>query len=625
MGNVETKDLIPNNDQTRRELDLRLSDLNHERYTQHINGEYSENCLKELPWHIRDSISLYEKLNVSFNCLSSLPMELPFRIPHLAHLDISYNQITSLPESIGLLFHLEELLARNNKMDCVPASITQLTKLKKIDFSANILEFLPNDIGYMKSLVKLNVSENNLKCLPASLGRCPTLKIILALKNPSIEEPPLPVCEGGSYMTLSYLKKNSSSVPNGCTNLDCDLNTFARVRGNQVLSSVPNPHSARAQYVQLQTETLNTISRIKTPLLPPYKATTLGPYELRDKIIGLIYGAVIGDAIGLCTELLTAEECQFNYDEDNLRYDKMILDSHRLHWKAGDWTSTGDQMFVVLDSLLNWGGVVDELDFAKRLLLWKQSGIAELGDTEGHLLSGTASLVLQDPDYESSPHSAAKRFLSQCHNLENQEPNKLNATEYADNGALTRAVILGIPHFHDIQEVVSDSIRICMATHAAGPCWAAGALISALIALMLQGNHDLNNANSLESLLEEGRKACIQQVKDRNLEEEINRCFSHKNYKSINLTEPGKTSYAFKPLAAALVAIRSQTSFRVAISSLVMQGGHSTVNGAIAGALMGCKEGFSQLPSNWVSEILEPQRRWINDKINSLLDIMGLP
>ncbi len=38
---------------------------------------------------------------------------------------------------------------------------------------------------------------------------------------------------------------------------------------------------------------------------------------------------------------------------------------------------------LILDSVLSWGGVVDELDVARRLASWNKSGFPELGETKG--------------------------------------------------------------------------------------------------------------------------------------------------------------------------------------------------------------------------------------------------
>ena len=66
-----------------------------------------------------------------------------------------------------------------------------------------------------------------------------------------------------------------------------DITNFIHyISGDVLQSTVANPHSARAQYVQEQTQTTNTKSRIRTPLRPPLQATNLEADELMDKIVG---------------------------------------------------------------------------------------------------------------------------------------------------------------------------------------------------------------------------------------------------------------------------------------------------------------------------------------------------
>lgn len=48
---------------------------------------------------------------------------------------------------------------------------------------------------------------------------------------------------------------------------------------------------------------------------------------------------------------------------------------------------------LVLESLLQWAGVIDELKFAERLSQWCQSGFPELGDKTGFDLSNTIKKV----------------------------------------------------------------------------------------------------------------------------------------------------------------------------------------------------------------------------------------
>lgn len=58
----------------------------------------------------------------------------------------------------------------------------------------------------------------------------------------------------------------------------------------------------------------------------------------------MLYGAAIGDALGIATELMRADECEFYYDPDTLNYENIVRDEHRVKWKIGDWTTNFDQM-----------------------------------------------------------------------------------------------------------------------------------------------------------------------------------------------------------------------------------------------------------------------------------------
>ena len=49
---------------------------------------------------------------------------------------------------------------------------------------------------------------------------------------------------------------------------------------------------------------------------------------------------------------------------------------------------------LVLESLICWAGVADELDFAKRLQEWSRNGFKELGDRDGFYVCDTISQVI---------------------------------------------------------------------------------------------------------------------------------------------------------------------------------------------------------------------------------------
>lgn len=48
---------------------------------------------------------------------------------------------------------------------------------------------------------------------------------------------------------------------------------------------------------------------------------------------------------------------------------------------------------LILENILHWAGVVDELEFAKNLLTWCKYGFPELGDTVGRGVRGVIAKV----------------------------------------------------------------------------------------------------------------------------------------------------------------------------------------------------------------------------------------
>ncbi|XP_060078498.1 uncharacterized protein LOC132557984 [Ylistrum balloti] len=666
MGAIESHDFAPVRDDERKELNLSRR-ITYKQYWKHLDGDCHEACLTEIPWSIRDSICLYERMNVSFNAITELPPELPLRLPHLYFLDLSHNQIETLPDSFGLLFHLKTLLLKHNKLHSLPQSFVHHVKLEKIDLSHNLLKELPDGIGKMESLSKLNVANNKLRILPVSLGNCKTLTLLLAQGN-RLNEPSQCICDEGSEVTIKFLKQKYFTLHPYTDRLpSSNLNEFLRVRGNQLPSSVPNPHSAHVQYIQTQTHTTNTPSRIKSPLLPPLGASDLDADILRDKIIGLIYGAAIGDAVGLATRGMSVDEAAFHYNSTEIQYSDIVVDSHRVRWRPGDWTSNFDLFVLALDSVISWGGVVDELDFAKRLSFWCQKGFPELGDTEGIILSPTIKQVTSSKEYTDKPHSVSEDvYRTQCHpptqngslpsspttnsdvfiGNSDSTTNNIGGLDQklyvrsdslasfscggcegsgADNGAIVRTAVLGIPSFFDLAEVVNNTTRISRATHANPHTTASCVVISVLVALMLQGKKDLSNAEDLEEIIATAKLTGKEILKDPEQIEEFNQYCDKDNLDSLKVTDEKKMGHTFMPLSAALVSLRSNKDFRTALMKLIMKTGDANSNACVAGALLGCKEGFSHLPKHWVTGLRKKQTAWLNIKVNILLDMLGLP
>lgn len=656
MGNSETHNLGPVRNDERQGLDLSRH-VTYKQYCRHVEGRIHESCLLDLPWSVQDSISLYERMTAAFNAITDLPKELPFRLPHLNYMDLSHNHLTSLPENFGLLFHLKTLLLSYNRLTSLPDSFASLIKLEKLDLSHNQLKSLPQDFTKMECLTRLNVSKNRLKVLPVSLGGVKSLKVLIACDN-KLHDPPQSICDCGSDELIAYLRKsyNLSGSRSEVLPASSD-NIFPRVRGNHLQSSVLNPHSAQVQYIQSQTHTTNTPSRVKTPLLPPPDASSLDADVLRDRIIGLIYGAAIGDAIGLATCCMQQDEINFHYRTDMITFSDVVADQLRVRWKPADWTSNFDTMVLVLDCIISWAGVVDELDFARRLHNWILKGFPELGDTEGIVLSETVKQVSEHREFLHHPHEASKQMIENyvieriqngfipndddCSSVCSDQsslsersvtvmfPSSHPCIEShvfgTDNGAVVLVPVLGIPCFHLPEEVEANTVRICRTTHSDPRCVASCVLVTSVVSYMLQGKFDLDSYKTVDEMIHKAVTMATKYLCDKDHVNDFLTYCNMTDVKSLNAREPLNMSYTFKAMAAGLIGLRSQMSFKSFIMKLILEGGDSNSNGCVAGALLGCKVGYSHLPQDWVQGLRKKQTTMLNIKINHLLDMIGLP
>ncbi|CAH3115337.1 unnamed protein product [Porites lobata] len=609
MGNIESSakiDVTQLQGLRSRELNISRS-LGYEDYKEHLTHD-SEDALVDYPVELLSSVSFYEKFDASFNCFTYIPSEFSMFLPHLSYIDMSHNRLASIPESFGLLVHLKTLLLNNNRLVELPETFCLLARLEKADLSHNQLRFLPQSLGMMESLQSLNVSYNELDSLPVTLGKSKSLKLILAIFNKCIL-PPQQICNQGSDAILSYLRNQNPKEIQQLLNVTRN-NEFPRVRGDVLVLAPTNPHTARAQYVQTQTNT-NATSRIKTPLRPPANVNQLPPDELVDKIVGCLYGAAIGDAIGLCTDFMMPDECSFYYDKDTLLCHNMIKDRHRSKWEKGDWTDSFDQTMLILENIIHWAGVVDELEFAKSILNWCKHGFPELGDTVGRGVRGVLAKVVCEPQFLNDPHGAAISVA--------------NKLESPSNGAIMRTSILGVAHFYDLNEVATNAVRICKATHTDPRCIASCVAVCIIIALILQGENDMESNSSVEELLEKAREQGKIYLEEPFHQKDFHHYFNCQTWEDVEVCEPRMTDYTFKPLGAGLVALRCMKDYKTAITELAMQGGHATCNATVAGALLGCKVGYSELPRDWIDGLLPRQVAWLNTKINCFLDMMALP
>lgn len=332
--------------------------------------------------------------------------------------------------------------------------------------------------------------------------------------------------------------------------------------------------------------------------------------EVVDKIKGVIYGQAIGDALGLATEFMSRKMAQKVYGKAGPSgYEQIAQDFHRMRWTPGDWTDDTDQMLLILQSVVENNGRVDRLDFARRILHWMKHGFQELGDYGGMGIGMTVSRTLNHYLFLSDPHAAANHVWES------------SGRYLAANGAIMRTALLGILNFNDLPKVVENTQEISKTTHADPRCTASCIAVTTAIALMLQGKFDPMKDRDLHSLVDEALKCASEVLILKPQKKEIREHVQASSLGKLKLDEEACIGYTFKALGAGFYGLRRAKDFRETIQEVIMEAGDADSNGAVCGALMGCKFGFKALPDDLLQF---PHRQWLDDQVEKFLKTIGL-
>ncbi|KAH3732774.1 ADPribosylglycohydrolase superfamily protein [Pelomyxa schiedti] len=354
--------------------------------------------------------------------------------------------------------------------------------------------------------------------------------------------------------------------------------------------------------------------KIATPAVPPtYEISGIDPAisasPIVDKILGCIYGNALGDAYGLATEFCTKEWVNEKFHGSQIPFPDFPRTAHSVRWTLGDWTDDTDQLILILQGILETGGTVSETNFAMKLIHWIKQGFPELGDTAGLGLGGTVARTAFKTTFLLDPHESARQTWL--------ELNK-NA---AANGAVMRTAILGVHQFRSLPNVMANTATIARATHWDPRCVASSVIVCLCIAMILQGRSVATKAEAT-ALVTEAINRTVEFLGDDLIpqhREELMRTALTENIADLSLDNKHGMGYTFKTLGAASWALRNMGStFQDNICPVVNEAGDADTNAAVAGALVGCRLGYSHLPREWL--VAMPHKAWLDKQIVAFLN-----
>ncbi|GAA5805078.1 hypothetical protein HPULCUR_010591 [Helicostylum pulchrum] len=373
-----------------------------------------------------------------------------------------------------------------------------------------------------------------------------------------------------------------------------------------------------------------------------------------DKVKGLIFGAILGDSLGLATEGLAKAEIaklygkgpiRFGMDEDGIPFNR---DEFRSNFEESDFGDDAEQILLVMESIFENGGHFLAKDFSTRLLNYSKNGIKNLHKIPIGM-NATNEAVLANPTYHTSPQKAAVEVWKTKDNLRGA------------NGALVRAPLLGILKFWDGTTVIENTTECCRVTHPDPRCMISCVITSTLIARLLRGQ-DLEIEVNMTPIpspttksttyftdtlrLDYRLQALVRNVVETNkpmliapqtdtlfitpetdmeqMKQYYHQLLDYCVPSSLNelmLDDDNDRRDTFKCLSAAIYCLtreippqRETEYFKKMLMDVVMQGGEADTNATVTGALLGARLGYSHLPTEWVVGMRRWE--WLEDKVD---------
>jgi len=315
----------------------------------------------------------------------------------------------------------------------------------------------------------------------------------------------------------------------------------------------------------------------------------------KDHLKGLVFGQAVGDALGLGAEFMSKTEVASRYGETGLHsYSQIIQDRHRRNWPIGSWTDDTDQMLCIFDSLLE-NHSVDIYDIAHRIHSWVKGG--------GRGIGQLTSMAVSSNIFLSDPHSAAKEAWI------------MTAKRAASNGGVMRTSILGAWEYTSLEKVKENAERVCRITHYDPRCVGSCVAVSIAISLLLQGETEIKKI--FDSVIQHTSEYSPEIIRflQKAREESIESLNLDEGYKP---REPNCIGYTFKAMSAGFWSLMHASSFEQGILQIVNEGGDADTNAAVAGAMLGARDGFDCIPYRLTAELQNGSD--LERRVNELLE-----
>ncbi|KAF2007599.1 ADP-ribosylglycohydrolase family protein [Amniculicola lignicola CBS 123094] len=313
------------------------------------------------------------------------------------------------------------------------------------------------------------------------------------------------------------------------------------------------------------------------------------PNPTVSKTLGALLGVHTGDSLGATLEFMSWREIRAQYPHGH----RDIIGRGSFDWPAGHATDDTDMTRAVLlayHALERHNqdptpGKVD-YDIARAAADWSLKWF--LGDWPGR----------NKGSWPRDMGNATRVGLSNYQLSLN--PTTCGAGQgSAGNGSLMRCIATGL-FARSKEQRRKESVAISMFTHNDARCTVACAAYNEMVAALVEGK-------TVEEALERGEE--VAEDLDAPAVTAAIRRGKELSISTLAAQGPGPdmpdhtSGYVLQSLKVAVAALRDPRSFEDVLVDVVAIGGDTDTNGAIAGGLLGARDGIEKIPEGWLETL----------------------
>ncbi len=279
---------------------------------------------------------------------------------------------------------------------------------------------------------------------------------------------------------------------------------------------------------------------------------------MEDRIIGMLMGLAVGDALGAPLEFMSEEQVQIKHGKVT-----EMIGGGWLSLRPGDWTDDTAMMQCLLASLVQ-KTVFNRDDAAARYLEWYRTKPHDIGNTT------RATLGMLD---DGVPLTDASR-----------KAHEENGGVSAGNGTVMRCAPLAARYVDDAPRLIKASAEDARITHWDVRAASCSALLNLVLSALLRGEKPQDALAWADTTIADNDLGLYNPVPDTAFVPE----------KDLN-----PSGFVVDTLACAFWYFCKGKSFEETLIRVVNKGGDADTIGAVTGALAGAYWGYGKIPPRW--------------------------